>query len=218
MRGRFLERSALPPPLVPDPLLPTTARRLTVPINAPTVLPNRVSMRVFNAWYYRRDAKSSRTCLIDFDRFFFPLDRLQKWNRMYGRRGLVQYQCVLPKGESSTGIRALLDRISSARSASFLTVLKLFGPVGEGLLSFPMAGYTLTLDFPMQNGVPTLLAALDEITHRHGGRVYLAKDACCTSERVRQGYPRCAAFDTIQTEAAGPVPKIVPALSWRLAL
>ena len=73
-----------------------------------------------------------------------------------------------------------------------------------------MAGYTLTLDFPMQNGVPTLLAALDEITHRHGGRVYLAKDACCTSERVRQGYPRCATFDTVQAETTGPVPKIAP--------
>ena len=218
MRGRFLERSASPPLLVPDPLLPTTARQLTVPINTPTVLLNRVSMRAFNAWYYRRSAKSSRTRVIDFDRFFFPLDRLQKWNRMYGRRGFVQYQCVLPKGESSTGIRALLDRISSARFASFLTVLKLFGPVGEGLLSFPMEGYTLTLDFPMQNGVPALFAALDETTHRHGGRVYLAKDAYCTPERVRQGYPRYAAFGTVRTAAAGPVPKFASALSWRLAL
>ena len=216
--GRFLERSALPPLLVPDPLLPTTARQLTVPINVPTVLLNRVSMRAFNAWYYRRSAKSSRTRVIDFDRFFFPLDRLQKWNRMYGRRGFVQYQCVLPKGESSTGIRALLDRVSSVRFASFLAVLKLFGPVGEGLLSFPMEGYTLTLDFPMQNGVPALFAALDETIHRHGGRVYLAKDAYCTPERVRQGYPRCAAFDAVRTEAAGPVPKFASALSWRLAL
>lgn len=218
MRGRFLERSALPQRLVPNPLLPTTARQLTVPVNAPAALLNRISIRVFNALYYRRGAISSRTRLIHFDRFLFPLDRLQKWNRLYGRRGFVQYQCALPRGESSSGIRALLDRVSSARSVSFLAVLKLFGPVGEGLLSFPMAGYTLTLDFPMQNGVPALLAALDEITHRHGGRVYLAKDVWCTSERVRQGYPRYAAFSVIRTEAAGSAPKFASALSLRLAL
>ena len=218
MRGRFMEGSALPARLAADPLRPAAGRRLTVPIDAPSVLLNRHTIGVFNEGYYRRGALLSRSRPVHFDPFFFPLDRLRAWNRLYGRRGFVQYQCVLPKGESLIGIRALLDRISTARHASFLAVLKLFGPVGEGLLSFPMEGYTLTLDFPMRPGALALLAALDEITHRHGGRVYLAKDACGTSERMREGYPRNAAFNLIRTEAAGPVPKFTSALSRRLAL
>ena len=218
MRGRFMKRGALPPRLAADPLRSVVARQLTVPVDAPSVLLNRHTIRVFNEWYYRRGARLSRPRLVHFDRFFFPLDRLRAWNRLYGRRGFVQYQCVLPKGESRIGTRALLDRISTARHASFLAVLKLFGPAGEGLLSFPMEGYTLTLDFPMHTGTPALLAALDEITHRHGGRVYLAKDACCTPAWIREGYPRYTAFDLIRTEAGGPLPKFTSALSRRLAI
>ena len=218
MRGRFMERRALPIRLAADPLRPAAARQLTVPVDAPSVLLNRLTVRVFNEWYYRRGTLPSRPRLVHFDRFFFPLDRLRAWNRLYGRRGFVQYQCVLPKGESQIGIRALLNRSSTVRHASFLAVLKLFGPVGEGLLSFPMEGYTLTLDFPLRPGTPALLAALDEITHRHGGRVYLAKDACSTPARLRQGYPQCSAFATIRAGVAGPVPKFASALSRRLTL
>ena len=218
MRGRFMERRGLPEPLTAHPLRPVAGRQLTVPIDAPSVLLNRHTIRVFNEGYYRRGARLSRPRLVHFDRFFFPLDRLRAWNRLYGRRGFVQYQCVLPKGESPIGIRALLDRISTARHASFLAVLKLFGPVGEGLLSFPMEGYTLTLDFPLRPDTPALLITLNDITHRYGGRVYLANDAFCTSEWVRQGYPHHEMFNTIRTEAAGPVPKFASALSRRLAL
>ncbi len=169
MRGKFMERSALSLRRALDPLRPATARRFTVPVDAPSVLLNRVSIRVFNAWYYGCGARSSRPRPIHFDRFFFPLDRLQGWNRLYGRHGFVQYQCVLPKGESSTGIPALLDRVFVARHASPFAVLKLFGPAGEGLLSFPMEGCTLTLNFPRRNGTPALLTALDETAHRYGG-------------------------------------------------
>ena len=218
MRGRFMEPRALPARLAADPLRLATGRQLTVPVDAPSVLLNRHTIRVFNEWYYRRGVRLSRPHLVHFDRFFFPLDRLRSWNRLYGRRGFVQYQCVLPKGKSPIGLRALLDRISTARHASFLAVLKLFGPAGEGLLSFPMEGYTLTLDFPMHTGTPTLLVALDEITHRYGGRVYLAKDACSTPARLRQGYPQHAAFDERRTEASELVPKFASVLSRRLAL
>ena len=218
MRGRPLERRALPPRLARDPLRPAIAGVLSVPVNTPAVLLNRLPIKVLNALCYHRGATLSRTHPVHFDRFFFPLDRLLQRNRLYGRRGFVQYQCVLPKGESSTGIRALINQASAARQASFLAVLKIFGPVGEGLLSFPMEGYTLALDFPIRTGTPALLAALDETVHRHGGRVYLAKDACSTPERVRQGYPGYAAFSTIRTDTAGPEPKFASALSRRLAL
>lgn len=218
MRGRFMECSALPARLAADPLRPAAGRQLTVPINAPSGLLNRHTSRVFNEWYYRRGARLSYPRPVHFDRFFFPLDRLRAWNRLYGRRGFVQYQCVLPKGESPVGLRALLDRISTARRTSFLAVLKLFGPAGEGVLSFPMEGYTLALDFPMHTGTPALLAALDEITHRHGGRVYLAKDACSTPARLRQGYLQYDTFSTILTESANLSSKFASALSRRLAL
>ena len=218
MRGRFMAGRALPARLAADPLRSAAGRQLTVPVDAPSVLLNRHTIRVFNEGYYRRGARLSRPRLVHFDRFFFPLDRLRAWNRLYGRRGFVQYQCVLPKGESPIGIRALLDRISAVRHASFLAVLKLFGPAGEGLLSFPMEGYTLTLDFPLRPGTPALLAALDEITHRHGGRVYLAKDACSTPARMRGGYPSYGTFNAIRMEAAGAAPKFASALSRRLAL
>ena len=218
MRGRYLERSALPPRLARDPLRPATASVLSVPVNTPAVLLNRLPIKVFNALYYHCGATLSGTHPVHFDRFFFPLDRLLGRNRLYGRRGFVQYQCVLPKGEGLTGIRALLNQVSATRQAPFLAVLKIFGPVGEGLLSFPMEGYTLALDFPIRTGTPALLAALDETVHRHGGRVYLAKDACSTPERVRQGYPGYAAFSTIRTDTVGPEPKFASALSRRLAL
>ena len=143
---------------------------------------------------YRRGRKRARAGgrPVHFDRFFFPLDRIEAWNRLYGRRGFVQYQCVLPRGESAAGLAALLERVAASGQGSFLGVLKLFGPAGEGLMSFPMEGYTLTLDFPVRSGTAALLDGLDEITHRHGGRVYLAKDARCAPERVREAIPTSA--------------------------
>ena len=177
-------------------------------------------LSLFNELCYRRGRGLARSGAwpVHFDRFFFPLDRIEAWNRLYGRRGFVQYQCVLPKGESAAGIAALLERVAASGQGSFLAVLKLFGPAGEGLMSFPMEGYTLALDFPVRSGTAALLDGLDEITHRHGGRVYLAKDARCAPERVREGYPRLGAFEAVRAEAAGALPRFASELSRRLAL
>ena len=215
-RGAFMARGALPAQLAREPLRLARTSRLTVPVDAPSVLLNRASIGLFNALYYRRGRSGVRP--VHFETFFFPLDRLGAWNRLYGRRGFVQYQCVLPKAESPAGIGALLERSAAAGQGSFLAVLKLLGPGGEGLLSFPMEGYTLALDFPMRPGTLALLEALDEITHRHGGRIYLAKDARCAPERLARGYPRRAAFDAVRAEAAGAPPKFASTLSRRLAL
>ncbi len=198
MRGAFMERSALPQRLASDPLGLLPAGKLAVPSDAPSVLLNRVSIGLFNELYYRRGRARAGARQAHFDPFFFPLDWIEAWNRLYGRKGFVQYQCVLPKSESPDGIAALLERVAAAEQGSFLAVLKLFGPAGEGLMSFPMEGYTLALDFPLRKGTLALLKELDEITHRHGGRVYLAKDACCAPQRVREGYPRRSAFDTVR--------------------
>lgn len=218
MRGRFMERGSLPARLTRAPLPPAPASKLKVPVDAPSALFNRMSIGLFNELYYRRGWARSGARPVHFDRFFFPLDRFEAWNRLYGRRGLVQYQCVLPKGESATGLAALLERIAKAGRGSFLAVLKLLGPGGDGLMSFPMEGYTLALDFPIRPGTLELLAALDVITHEHGGRVYLAKDACCAPERVRQGYPDSSAFSSVRAEAAGDAPKFASELSRRLGL
>ena len=108
--------------------------------------------------------------------------------------------------------------VAVSAQGSFLAVLKLFGPAGEGLMSFPLEGYTLALDFPVRSGTAALLDGLDEITHRHGGRVYLAKDVGCAPERVREGYPRLGAFKAVRAEAAGTHPRFASELSRRLAL
>lgn len=217
-RGTFMAHDELPSPWTSDPLPPPPGGQLRVPVDAPSVLLNRVSVGLFNALYYRRGRARTGTRPVHFAPFFFPLDRLAAWNRLYGRKGFVQYQCVLPKAESASGLAALLTRLTASGQGSFLAVLKLFGPGGEGLMSFPMQGYTLALDLPFRPDTPALLAALDGITHRHGGRVYLAKDACCTPERVREGYPGRAAFAAVRAEAAGAEPRFVSALSRRLGL
>ena len=215
MRGAFMTPAALPPELASDPLCPPPTGQLWIPAAAPSVLLNRVSVGLFNALYYHLGRARVGARPVHFAPFFFPLDRLAAWNRLYGRKGFVQYQCVLPKSESPAGLAALLECVAAKGHGSFLAVLKLFGPAGDGLLSFPMEGYTLTLDFPMRPGTLALLEALDEITHRHGGRVYLAKDACCAPERVREGYPRWDAFEAVRAAAA---PRFASELSCRLAL
>ena len=219
-RGAFMVRGALPPRLASDPLRLARAGNLRVPADAPSALLNRVSIGLFNELQYRRGRLRAHAGArpVHFGRFFFPLDRVEAWNGLYGRRGFVQYQCVLPKGESAAGIAALLERVAGSGRGSFLAVLKLFGPAGEGPMSFPMEGYTLALDFPLRRGTPALLDALDDVTHRHGGRVYLAKDARCAPERIREGYPRLGAFEAVRAEAAGAPPRFASALSRRLAL
>ena len=219
-RGAFMERGTLPPRLASNPLRLARADKLQVPTDVPSALLNRVSIGIFNELYYwhgRRRARAEARP-VHFDRFFFPLDRIEAWNRLYGRRGFVQYQCVLPKGKSAAGVAALLERVAASGQGSFLGVLKLFGPAGDGLMSFPMEGYTLALDFPVRSGTAALLEGLDEITHRHGGRVYLAKDARCASERMREGYPRLDAFEAVRAETAGAPSRFASELSRRLAL
>ena len=218
MRGAFMDRAALPSRLASDPLRPAPAGKLAVPIDAPSVLLNRFSIGLFNELYYRRVRARAGTRLVHFDSFFFPQDRVRAWNRLYGRRGFVQHQCVLPKSGGLSGITALLERMAAGGQGSFLAVLKLFGPAGDGLMSFPMEGHTLALDFPMRNGTLALLDELDEIVHRHGGRVYLAKDARCAPERIREGYPRLDAFKAVRAETAGAQPGFASALSRRLEL
>ena len=218
VRGTPMRRRALPASLAPHPLRPASESTFRMPVDAPPFLLNRLSTGLFNGLYYRWGRAHAGLRPVHFDPFFFPLDRIDRWNRLYGRRGFIQYQCALPADESPAGLSALLGCIATVGQGSFLAVLKRFGSAGEGLMSFPLEGYTLALDFPLRRGTLALIDALDAITHAYGGRVYLAKDACCRPERIRAGYPRCAAFDTIRTAAAGAPRKFASELSLRLGL
>jgi len=166
-----------------------------VPLDFPGWALNRFSIRAFNELYYRRGRPGTE--LVDYETYFYPLDALLEWNRIYGASGFMQYQCVLPKTASRAGMQALLRKIASAGAGSFLAVLKLFGRQ-EGLLSFPMEGYTLALDFRVTSETLSLLVELDAIVHDHGGRLYLAKDARTGSKMIRDGYPGLASFRALR--------------------
>jgi len=168
----------------------------TFPADPPLPMVNGWSLRAFNTLYYRKQLASRTRSLTHYEPFFYPLDGILHWNRLYGRRGFLQYQCAVPLDSAKDSIRALLDTISGAHQGSFLAVLKIFGDrPSPGLLSFPRPGATLALDFPNQ-GQRTLdlLSQLDTIVASAGGAVYPAKDARMSGEHFRQYFPRWEEF------------------------
>jgi decaprenylphospho-beta-D-ribofuranose 2-oxidase len=190
---------------VPDELAPaerhapfarSTRRPTTVPFDFPSFLLNGMSVRIFNRLYYGYQRQATR--LVDFDPFFYPLDSLLEWNRIYGRRGFVQHQCVIPTEHSRDGLVRLLTEVAAAGTGSFLAVLKHLGKASGGYLSFPREGYTLALDFPANPATFDLLDRLDQIVLDHGGRLYLAKDARASARMFMAGYPDLATFSAIR--------------------
>lgn len=169
-------------------------RAVRVPMDLPGIALNTCSIRAFNEIYFRRIPRAGRTRTAHVEKFFYPLDAVRDWNRIYGRRGFYQFQCVLPDAEAERGMQRLLETVSAARRASFLAVLKTLGGEGRGYLSFPMRGYTLALDFPRGSGVEELMHRLERITLDHGGRIYLAKDANLSAEGFRRMYPKLDRF------------------------
>ena len=174
-----------------------TGMRLSVPFDFPSFCMNRLSVSLFNAVYYRA-ASPARDRLVHLESFFYPLDSVLHWNRMYGRRGFTQYQFVLPREAGREGLREILARIARSGRGSFLAVLKLLGKANDNLLSFPMEGWTLALDFKIDRGLFPFLDELDRIVVECGGRIYLAKDARMSRETFRAGYPRLEEFQTLR--------------------
>ena len=176
-------------------------RSRSVPFDLPAWTLNPLSIGVFNALYYRHEGKKQQPFLSGYDPYFYPLDAISHWNRLYGKRGFVQYQCVIPDATAFDGINTLLQELSASRRPSFLAVLKRLGAQGRGMLSFPLAGYTLALDLPIRDeGLFALLNKLDEIVLQHGGRVYLAKDARLSAGSFRAMYPRYEEWRKIKNE------------------
>lgn len=164
---------------------------LSVPFAPPLSLVNGLSLRAFNAVYFRKQRGDHATRQVHYRPFFYPLDAIANWNRIYGPKGFYQYQCVLPPARGEAGMGEILQKIAAAGMGSFLAVLKIFGDrPSPGLMSFPRAGVTLALDFPNSGGkVRGLLDRLDGITGEYGGAVYPAKDAHMSPELFRQAYP-----------------------------
>jgi FAD/FMN-containing dehydrogenase len=173
-------------------------RRLAVPVDLPGPLLNAHSIRAFNALYYHRVRARQSSRRLHYEAFFYPLDRLENWNRLYGKGGFTQYQFVIPKAAGTAGVSAILRRIAASGRGSFLAVLKLLGPENANYLSFPLEGYTLALDFKLEPGLFELLDELDARVHDHGGRVYLAKDCRLGAAGFRRGYPRWEAFQAVR--------------------
>lgn len=170
--------------------------KLAVPFDLPSGVLNSWTMRLFNAFYYRRVWHKRVRRLVHYEPFFYPLDAIHHWNRIYGRRGMLQFQCVIPKGDHREVIRTLIERIAASGQASFLGVLKEFGDVpSPGLLSFPRPGVTLSLDFPYE-GLRTLFLFddLHAIVREAGGAFYPAKDAHMSPMDFVASYPRWQEF------------------------
>ena len=155
-------------------------------------------MRVFNSFLYNLYKKSTENSTINYDAYFFPLDNIGNWNRLYGARGFLQYQFVLPDSVALEGLTEILKRVSRAGKGSFLAVLKKFGGENRNLLSFPIEGYTLTLDFKQEITLFPLLDELDSVVIDYGGRLYLAKDARMSEETFKAGYPEWEEFRKIK--------------------
>ena len=172
----------------------TDHRKISVPFNFPTFTLNRLSGSVFNALVFHKERGRVSTRTVDIDTFFYPLDAIDHWNRVYGKRGFVQYQYVMPKDESLAGTRKVLDYLTSASLPAYLAVLKLCGPANDNYLSFPMEGYSLAMDFRMQDGLLEKLEGLDKVVAEFGGRHYLTKDARLDKTTFEKGYPRIAEF------------------------
>ncbi|MEO0899655.1 MAG: FAD-binding oxidoreductase [Bacteroidota bacterium] len=191
-------------------------RRFTIPFDLPSFSLNPLTIGVFNQLYYHKHVGRERSIMTDYDSYFYPLDILHHWNRIYGKKGFTQYQLVIPKAKGREGLPNILTFLQKNRLSSFLSVLKLFGPE-TGLMSFPMEGYTLTLDFPISNRLFPLLEELDQLVLSYGGRVYLTKDVRLPSDTFRKMYPNLSQFEQTLSKL-DPEGKVASLQSHRLAI
>ncbi|MCW1429715.1 FAD-binding oxidoreductase [Novosphingobium sp. JCM 18896] len=194
MLGEHAVAADLPEALRMAPFRTPRRKLRNVPFDAPAGLLNGLTVRAFNAVYYRRQVMKRGLQLVDWDSYFYPLDALGQWNRIYGGRGLLQFQCALPLASARAGLAELLAAISASGQGSFLAVLKRLGGLPGGTFSFPLDGYTLALDFPVSAKVLALMERLDAIVLAHGGRFYLAKDSRMSAATLRASDRRVPQF------------------------
>jgi FAD/FMN-containing dehydrogenase len=178
------------------PLTKSKKPKLVFPFEAPGIALNGFTVGAFNTLFFHKQMKKTVTALQDYEPFFYPLDAVLKWNKMYGKRGLLQFQYVIPWDNAREGTEAILRAVAKSGLASFLAVLKAFGDVpSPGLMSFPKPGLTLALDFPIkpEKSFP-LFDRLADMVREYGGRLYPAKDAAMTPSQFRAFYPQWESF------------------------
>ncbi len=192
-RGIFMQGSHASEPGV---LAPSPKPRLSVPFTLPAVLLNHYTVSAFNTLYYHRQFTREKHAFVDYEPFFYPLDSILHWNRIYGKEGLLQFQCVLPSLDDTRGITEILRTITRSGLASFLAVIKVFGNLpSPGMMSFPRPGITLALDFPVRRQATfALLDKLGAITLEYGGSMYPAKDARMKASQFQAFYPQWQQF------------------------
>ena len=186
-RGEALGRGILEEGETGSGLMPKQKKARAVPMNAPHFALSKPVVKLFNRAYFSRVPAHGRTSVKRIGEFFFPLDKIHDWNRLYGKRGFHQFQCVVPL-EAAGRLREMLETIASSGLASPLAVLKRMGPGRAGMMSFPMEGYTLAVDFPNRPQARLLIARLGEMAEAAGGRIYLAKDSLASGARVKAMY------------------------------
>jgi hypothetical protein len=173
-------------------------------------------MRLFNSLYYRAHGAGRRARRQSYERFFYPLDAIRDWNRLYGPRGFLQYQCVLPRAAGRAAVGGVLERLGAAGAASFLSVIKDCGPASEAYLSFPVEGTTLALDLPYRGAATeALVHELDACVIASGGRIYLAKDAVTRAEDFARMMPRLGEWNAVR-DRWDPARRFRSALSVRV--
>lgn len=190
--GRWAQPSEAPtrPPKAP-PVIP-------MPFALPSGLLNRFTVGLFNQLVYQAHYKAHKTGVVDANSFFYPLDKVSRWNLAYGSRGVTQHQSVIPEEAGAEGIRSLIEVLSQTGACSFLTVIKDCGAQGQGTLSFPRPGMSMALDIPIDGRTQQVIDMLNERVIACGGRVYLAKDGFTRAEHFRAMEPRVDAFLAIK--------------------
>lgn len=199
--GRKLGRGILEaasPAAESVPSTPRKARR--VPIDLPDFALNALAVRAFNQLYFERVPAGGTEQRVAYRDFLFPLDAIRDWNRIYGKRGFHQFQCVVPFASGERALAGMLALTSKSGQGSFLAVIKAMGQAGLGYLSFPRPGYTLALDFPNAPGAREFIAQLERIAVEHGGRTYLAKDSTLSPANLRAMYPDLGKFQAVLAE------------------
>ncbi|WP_019555696.1 FAD-binding oxidoreductase [Thiomicrorhabdus arctica] len=174
--------------------------KLSIPIDMPNAVLNSHSVKAFNSLYYNKIRQKQTQRQVHYAPFFYPLDSLQNWNRLYGKNGFIQYQFVLPKSSGLEGLTKILSKIAESKRGSFLAVLKAFGKGNDNYLSFPVEGYTLALDFKIDSTLFAFLNELDSIVLDYSGRLYLTKDARMSEATFKQSYPLWEQFQKVRAQ------------------
>lgn len=182
MRGEHAFQHELPQKYKEKPLRLKKKFEPTVPFYFPGFVLNKLTVKIFNLLYFKKQTQKEVKNIVDYETFFYPLDVVKDWNKIYGKSGFIQYQMVIPKEKGKEGMKKILETIARSGNGSFLAVLKLFGKNNpEAYNSFPMEGYTLALDFRVNSKLKALIGKLDDIVQEFGGRIYLTKDSMSKS-------------------------------------